>query len=358
MLNCFIQKINKSSVALIATALFIFSLVFPVVAKGCTSVIVSAKASATGKPFLWKHRDTGTNQNFIEQVSDTGFKYIALFNGGDSLLREAWMGMNEAGFIIMNTASYNLAPDTAKFKDQEGIVMRKALESCQTIADFFTLLDTLPKPLGVQANFGVLDKYGDGGYIETNDYCYTPFLLTDSVPYLVRTNYSFSGEPGKGMGYIRYENALHLMKDEELTPSLFTEKLSRSFYHSLLNKDMMNESDEKWVIDQDFIPRYSSAASIVIEQGDENNKPTMYAVLGYPPVGELYKVTFYDLPTDLRPVAEGFCAPACNNSLKRKEMAFPITQGSGKHYINMDYLRSISKDLSIKNMNIYLNQSK
>lgn len=82
---------------------------------------------------------------------------MALYNGGDSLLAEAWMGLNDAGFAIMNTASYNLAPDTASVKDREGIVMRLALERCRTLDDFETLLDTLPRPLGVQANFGVLD---------------------------------------------------------------------------------------------------------------------------------------------------------------------------------------------------------
>ena len=96
----------------------------------CTSAIVSAKASKTGRPLLWKNRDTGTEHNFVEKVEakDGNYAYVALYNGGDKKLRDAWLGMNEVGFAIMNTASYNLAPDTAKLKDQEGYVMSLALQ--------------------------------------------------------------------------------------------------------------------------------------------------------------------------------------------------------------------------------------
>lgn len=322
--------------------------------SACTSAIVSANASADGRPFIWKHRDTGTEHNFIEKVSRPGkIPFIALFNGGDSLLLEAWMGMNEAGFMIMNTASYNLAPDTAKFVDQEGNVMRMALESCRTVDDFLNLLDTLPKPMGVQANFGVLDSNGNGGYFETNDYSYTPYLLSDSVPYIVRTNYSFSGEEGKGYGYIRYDNACYLMGEAPFAPEQFTEGLSRSFYHSKLGKDMSLPQEGRWIIDQDFIPRNISTASIVMVNGQGKTDDVMFATLGYPPVGELFKITFDSLPDEVRPIAPKFRAPANNSALKRKRKAFPIRRGSGSHYIDMDYVRKVNSEMLAKNLELY-----
>ncbi|MDE6693909.1 MAG: hypothetical protein K2K05_11040, partial [Muribaculaceae bacterium] len=81
--------------------------------QACTSMLVSAKASGTGRPLMWKHRDTGTEHNYIDKVPARGgyHGYVALYNGGDAKQSEAWMGMNDAGFAIMNTASYNLAPD-------------------------------------------------------------------------------------------------------------------------------------------------------------------------------------------------------------------------------------------------------
>ena len=84
-------------------------------AYGCTSAIIGASANPSGRPILWKHRDTSTIDNKVEYVtpSKEGYGYVALFNAADSELREAWMGMNDAGFAVMNTASYNL-------KDGEG----------------------------------------------------------------------------------------------------------------------------------------------------------------------------------------------------------------------------------------------
>lgn len=322
--------------------------------NACTSAIVSGRASADGRPFIWKHRDTGTEHNFLEKVEKPGcITYIALFNGGDSLLQDAWMGMNEEGFMIMNTASYNLAPDTTKFVDQEGVVMRKALEKCRTVDDFLVLLDTLPKPLGVQANFGVIDANGNGGYFETDDYSYTPYFLSDSVPYIVRTNYSFSGNDTDGYGYIRYDNACRLMGEPPYSPELFTETLSRSFYHSLLDQDVSEQENIHWVIDQDFIPRNISTASIVMVNGMGNQDDVMFAALGYPPVAELYKVTFNDIPEDVRPVAPGFRSPANNNSLERKRKAFPIHRGSGSHYIDMQYLKPVNDSLRQRNLELY-----
>ena len=86
-------------------------------AEACTSMLVSGAYSRSGRPMMWKHRDTGAEDNFIERkaATDSTIGFVALYNGGDSLLREAWMGVNDRGFAIMNTASYNLAPDTTDY---------------------------------------------------------------------------------------------------------------------------------------------------------------------------------------------------------------------------------------------------
>lgn len=312
----------------------------------CTSAIVSASHSATGHAMMWKHRDTGTEHNFVDRVDSPGcIGYVGLFNGGDSLRREAWMGMNDAGFMIMNTASYNLAPDTARLKDREGEVMRRALEVCRSIDDFRTLLDTLARPMGVQANFGVLDASGAGGYFETDDVGYTPYLLSDTVPVIIRTNYSVSGNDTDGFGYIRYANAEHLLGDKiengGIAPADFTEGLSLSYYHSMFNRDMLTDTTSRWVVDQDFIPRRSSSASIVMVAGDTTADNYMGVRLGYPPVAELFIVGLNDIPEAVRPTETGFRARACNESIARKRLVFPIERGSGPHYIDMDYVRSV-----------------
>jgi hypothetical protein len=317
----------------------------------CTSMIVGAKASASGRPLLWKHRDTGAEDNFVERVAPRhpgDLAYVALFNGGDSLLKEAWLGMNEVGFAIMNTASYNLAPDTAKIKDREGVVMSAALRQCRTVDDFRCMLDTLPKPLGVQANFGVIDAAGNGAYFEANDYTYTAYYLADTQnDVLIRTNFSVSGNDSTGMGYIRYENACHIFADKlavgGFTPADFTEGASRSFYHAQLNRDVMADSTLHWAVDQDFIPRRISSASIVIEgvnPADNCADAVMWTVIGYPPLSHVQKVTVNNVPDGLRPLQPGFRSADCNEVIKRKRKAFSLRRGNGQHYVNLDYIRS------------------
>ena len=162
---------------------FFVAAYFTGVANACTSAIVSGKCTPDGRPLLWKNRDTGTLQNFVDRVSPSdslSMAYVALFNAGDTLREQAWIGVNEASFAIMNTASYNLAPDTARVRDREGYVMARSLGRCRTLADFEQLLDTLQRPLGVQANFGVVDASGQGAFYETCDTGYVRFLLSDS----------------------------------------------------------------------------------------------------------------------------------------------------------------------------------
>lgn len=327
---------------------------------GCTSAIIGTDVNPYGRPLLWKNRDTSTFDNKIEYVRGNGdeFSYVALFNSKDSLLREAWMGMNDMGFAVMNTASYNLKDDNVPEKemDKEGLIMSKALRRCISVDDFATLLDTLPRPMGVEANFGVIDAYGNGAYFETNNHSYTRYNLEDAENHvLVRTNYSHSGRDNEGFGFIREANAEHLLepyiKERKVTPEVLTEVLSRSYYHDLLGRDM-SQSGEEWVIDQDFIPRYTSTATVVVEgcQPMETSAPidpdyivneyVMWTGLGFPPCSEIEAVFCKEegVSTNLRGDAITGRAPACDLALKRKAEVFPFTKGNGNKYIQIGAL--------------------
>ncbi len=328
--------------------------------RACTSMLVSAAYSGTGRPLMWKHRDTGAEDNFIERVAptDSTIGFVALYNGGDSLLVDAWMGMNDRGFAIMNTASYNLAPDTTEYKDREGVVMSLALGRCSSVSDFERLLSSMPRPMGVQANFGVMDSEGELAYFETWDHGFRRYDVADSL--VVRTNFSVSGNDTDGMGYIRYQNVYDILAPEisarQITPECLTEKVSRSFWHSLIGRDFEKDST-RWVVDRDFIPRRISSASIVIEginPGGDVNDMTMWTMIGYPPCSHVEAVSLQVVPAELRPTAPGWHSPLCDEVVARKHLAFPITRGSGSNYIDMDYLRSEmprQRALSLKNYN-------
>ncbi len=331
------------------------------VAEACTSMIVSGRASASGRPLLWKHRDTGADNNFLHRVEpkDGSIGYVGLFNGGDSLLVDAWMGMNDNGFAIMNTASYNLAPDTAKLKDQEGVVMRQALSRCTTVDDFERLLAELPKPLGVQANFGVIDSQGGAAYFETDDFTWTRFDVDDTADgVIIRTNYSFTGEEAKGYGYIRYNTTVKLTQEAVaqgcVSPELFTEGISRSFYHSLLDCDFLAEG-KQYAVDQDFIPRNISTSSIVVEGINAGQKPEdmrMWAVLGYPPCAPVQMVTLTDIPAGLQ-AGNDWRSADCQAAMDLRLPTLAFKGGSGSKYNNFDILRPIIEEMHRRSMQTY-----
>lgn len=340
-------------------------------AYACTSAIVSGKNTVNGRPLLWKHRDTGEENNKVERIAakDGNMEYIGLYNASDTACREAWMGYNSAGFAIMNTASYNLKDDaiSADKMDKEGFVMARALQVCKTMNDFKVFLDTLSRPMFVEANFGVIDAQGNGGYFETNNYTYKFFDLADAPEgILTRTNYSYSGREDEGYGYIREQNLKETiapyLKERKITPAVFTEEISRRFYHSLMCKDFTN-CDEEWVVDQDFIPRRSSTATTVIEgimPGEDPTLTTMWIGIGYPPCSEIRYVWLGEggVPEDLRGLGENGHSQLCDTVVARKHEVFSIKRGSGKSYVNIGKMYNAegtgySQQMKARNEEIY-----
>ncbi len=341
-------------------ALLVAAGLFPAAAFACTSAIVAANANPSGRPILWKHRDTSNLDNKIEYVApdEEGFGYVALFNASDMRLEEAWMGMNDAGFAVMNTASYNIKDDKVPEKqmDKEGVLMTNALRTCRSVDDFARLLDSYPRPMGVEANFGVIDAQGNGAYFETNNHSYVRYNL-DEAPdgVLVRTNYSHSGRKGEGYGFVREANAECLLEQYAasgtVTPELLTEKLSRTFYHDGKKQDF-TLSGNRALLDEDFIPRFKSTATVAIEgclpvESLDSVSPEfvkgqyiMWSGLGYPPASEIRAVRCAPdgVPEGLSGTLPGGHAPLCDKANAVRNKVITSRGKKGARYIDMSLL--------------------
>lgn len=310
-------------------------------AAACTAAIVPAECSASGRPMLWKHRDTGADNNFIAHIPPAidGFGYTALFNSTDTLLQEAWMGFNDRGFAIINTASYNLMPDTASVRDREGFVMSQALAQCTTVDDFEQLLEMDFVRRGVQANFGVIDANGGAAWFEASDAGFHRFDVRDSV--VVRTNFSYSGDrSGKLPGLVRYRTARRLLSDHEgkLRPIDFTEGLSRSFYHSALGRDC---KDDSIVVNRDFIPRDISTASLVIEGVSPVSgagEARMWGCLGYPATAVGRWITADSIPEPMR-AGPSMRSADCDEAFALMRTA--LVPHCGTDYLDLRILRPL-----------------
>jgi hypothetical protein len=339
---------NKNIIILFV--LFLTQNIFP-----CTTAIVSGKYTKTGRPLLLKHRDSGFEQNRMMSFNDGKYAYLGLVNSEDIEGKEVWGGVNNQGFAIINSASYNLKPDSdeTSIMDKEGIVMKQALQECARVDDFEKMLLNLEKPLGVEANFGVIDANGGAAYFETNNFTFNKIDVNDKsvapFGYVIRTNYSFVTDRKDGYGYIRYNTANNLFYEayqkDNLSVEFILQDVSRSLKHSLTNIDykkniQFNEQENTIIPFQDFIPRNNSCATVLIEGVKPGEKPelsTFWTILGF-------QLTSVAIPTWVNCAAklptllvadDSGNAPLCEKALELKEEVFPIKLGNGGRYINI-----------------------
>jgi hypothetical protein len=329
--------------------------------SACSTAIVSGKATPDGRPLLWKHRDTDNFNNKMMFFAGSRYEYIGLVNSQDSLWH-VWAGTNSAGFSIMNSASYNITPgdDKAEKKDLEGYIMKLALAGCATLKDFATLLDTLRKPLGVAANFGVIDALGGAAYFETNNYTYKVFDANDAAVapngYIIRTNFSLSGSENQGAGYNRYNTASAIVSEayanHGLTPEFFLDKASLCLRHELTQTDLSQACSSPATKNRifpfrDYIVRFYSSSTVVVQGVKPGESPllaTTWVKLGFQPASvaiPLWVGVKNALPGMLTAPGQGN-AKLCDIALKLKETCFPYLKwAEGENYVLLEKLINV-----------------
>lgn len=323
--------------------------------NACTSAVISGKCTVDGRPLLWKNRDTGTEQNALMYFNEGKHEFLGLINANENGPHEIWAGYNSAGFAIMNTASYNLIEkDTVELKDREGVIMKLALMHCATLADFEVLLDTMQKPMGIEANFGVIDAEGGAAYYEADNFNYKKIDVNNPAVapfgYVVHSNYSYTGSPDGGYGYIRYQAAENLIYqavgEDRLSVRFIQQNMSRSLKHALTGDNLKEKGtktphEPRYVFFEDYIPRFTSSASVVVQgvrPGEDVRLTTMWTILGFPLASVVTPVWLAggdNLPGILTLNNKGV-APLSNAAVNMKYQIFPIQRGSGKRYMDIN----------------------
>ena len=360
--NRFLPSVEMTRIRILQRTLQLASvLVFFIISQTiqpCTTAVVSGKATDDGRPLLLKNRDADDLQNKLVYFFDGKYRFIGLVNSEDKDNKDVWCGFNSSGFGIMNSASYNLKldNDTTTISDLEGRIMKLALETCATLEDFEKLLSDLPKPLGVEANFGVIDASGGAAYYETDNFRFIKYDVNDpSVApngYFIRTNFSVAGEDNKGYGYIRYATASGLFENQTKNGKLSFEFLindvPRCLVHSFTKTDLTkslptNESEPNYIFFRDYIPRHSSSAAIVVQGVKENESAsltTMWTILGFPLTSIIIPVWLLEdgmMPSVLQADETGN-APLCNVALQLKDKVFSTQNDASENYLNLSAL--------------------
>lgn len=331
-------------------------------AAACTSVIVSGKVTPDGRPYIFKNRDTPSQDNLVVTVNGSKYRFIAVVGRQDSLNLNVWSGHNEAGFAIANTAAYNLngqqkpgqpRPDG---DEKDGNLMYKALEACVTLADFEHLLDSIRQDKGSlhsNSNFAVLDAQGGVAYYETGNSGYVKFDANDpqQAPYgfIIRTNHGMSGDRSLDQGIERYLAIQDYMTRAGFEGNLGFEpvirRVTRTLTHGLTRLNLRDfapkdDSQPVYFPFRDFIPRWHTASAQLIQGVKPGENPRLTIAWTIPgstlttPAIPLWITPDGELPQVVTRNDEGH-ATLVDAGFRLKDQLFPIKRGNGADYINL-----------------------
>jgi hypothetical protein len=324
--------------------------------EGCTTAIIHGEAAREGVPILWKNRDTGFLSNKVIYVNEMPYSYIGLVNDKETSGRWVYAGLNSTGFGIMNSVAYNLPKKEGELEDLEGQIMADALRTCRSVDDFESYIQkNLGETLGSWANFGVIDALGNAVIFEVHNHGYKKYHAVDTTKkYIINSNFSLSGEEGKGAGYLRFDRASFLFKQlpaGEISHREIFQKISRDFGHMLLDQptleDLRKLSAKKpvWVLSRDTINRTSTSAAVVIcgkNPGDKDSIATFWVLLGEPVTSISVPVWVEAKETPL-PLHEGETAPICKEAFRIKKIIRPYPHRDKKNYMQVTLLDNKKK---------------
>ncbi len=260
-------------------------------ATACTIGAFGPGSTSDGRPVLWKNRDVDNPNQELRFFSDGRYRYIANVYAGESL--KVWAGINQAGFAVMNSDSYNIGGDGG----DDGLVMKLALASCATVEDFARLMDSL-NIVGreVAANFGVFDSTGMTSIFEAANTWYVRYDADDeSLGFLIRANYSMSGDTSRQLGRERYERTMQLVvparRENRITVRFIVQTLARDIGTVDFNPYPLPFYGTCGELPYGYVPATSticrsSTRSVEIITGSRPDEPAgkgmMWVVLGPP----------------------------------------------------------------------------
>jgi hypothetical protein len=196
-------------------------------ARACTTAVISGKATADGRPILWKNRDINNTKNEVAYITTGKYAVTAQVNSGAR--KSIWMGVNSAGLCIENSMCKDLIGKKEIKGPGNGEFMLQALQNCATVDEVGKLLeDTNKSGRTTSGAFGVIDAKGGAALFECSFDKYVKFDANDPkvAPegIIVRSNFSCTGQkfecppPSDKLGEIysaeRYKRAASILLPE------------------------------------------------------------------------------------------------------------------------------------------------
>ena len=267
--------------------LFFFLLVSIIIAhssaNACTIVAVSGSITVDGRPLLMKARDSYINDIIVKIGLGSNYVYLCQTNVPDG---SAYSGYNETGFSIVSSHSYNMPNSDYHWN---AFLMQLALERCATVDEFEYLLDSLPKPISVCSNYGVMDAQGNVAIFEVDAYTHARYDADNTdCSYLIRTNFSFSQDTTivntvTPTSIPRYQIASAFLEETVTINGCISKEdlieLSRCLVNSegedLRDLAPFDENIYTPVEFRFYIPRFTSTSAMIVQGLLPNEQPNL-----------------------------------------------------------------------------------
>lgn len=285
------------------TSLFLFFTV-SLPSFACTTAVISGRVTVDGRPLLWKNRDAPQRDNQVVFLSKGKLRAIAVVNAGKR--ESVWMGVNESGFCIENSLCRDLTEADAKGPGN-GNLMLRALQNCQSVADFEKLLEETNGRRSTNATYGVIDRDGGAMMFEVSPSKFARWDANNPVDapngFVVRSNFAYLDQGKRTMS--REEIAKissgdrYLRAEELLRQALADGKISTRYILQHCSRDLADANGKpicgsvngeigelpELINTASTISRRTSVSAAVFHgvlAGEDPTQTTMWIMLGEP----------------------------------------------------------------------------
>jgi hypothetical protein len=281
----------------ILASLVIATLMAGISSWASTVAIVGGSATQDGRPLLMKLRDnsTGPNQEYVYDATGP-YAYVSVTYR--DTLNQAWDGVNNVGFNIIDSNAWNFN-DPIPGPDDDGFIIRQALRTCRTVDDFQLIMDSTNLTGRTRpANYGVIDATGAGAFFEAAANVYYRHNLDDSIAapngYMVRANFAYSGS-SYHLGQNRHDRVMAL-----LDSAYAGDFITHQYIAQVICRDLVNDRIDPYPLPFDgkdgtlpygllhtheCINREISKSAMVIQTALPSENPqlcTVWALVGEP----------------------------------------------------------------------------
>jgi hypothetical protein len=302
----------------------------------CTTAVIAGSATANGRPLLWKNRDRNLANQEIVWFNDGLYPYVTIVNAGDST--QAWGGVNSMGFAVEDANSSNV-PDTIPGQDDDGLIMKLALQTCQTVDDFQAILDSTSIIGNTRpAIYGVIDATGGASMFETFPHSYVRYDASDTacapLGILVRANFSYAGDTSSQQGLYRHDRAKALLESAASGDFLTSHFICRTVARDLRNSDSLDPYPLPYEGQQGNLPwgfisftegvsRSYTVSACIVEGVLPEENPALATMWAFPMAVEFgVALPFWAVAGNTPPEVNGsVTAPLCNEGIRLKTLA-------------------------------------